>query len=265
MLKMLFTGFSYLGYLLKAKTPHGVHSPFVYDFVTKVLYDKTYYVNYKRVEEQRQRLLKNKNLIEIEDFGHASGKFGYHTYLRKVRDVVKRSSITPKQGQLLHRIIKYIKPEIILEMGTSAGISSIYQVSASPDSFYIGIEGSATTAALAEENLKRFSHHNNYSMVIGNFDVMLQNVLEKIDKLDYVFIDGNHNYKSTIKYFNQLLPLTHADSVLIFHDIYWSKGMVQAWEEIKRNEKVVITLDLFFMGIVFFKPGITKQDFIIKF
>lgn len=250
---------------MKSTTKHGVHSPFVFDFITKVIEDKTKYVSYSRVEEQRAKLLKNKNLVEIVDFGAASGNAGYSTILEQVRHIARRTSIPQSQGQLLHRIVKYFKPMMMLEMGTSLGISSIYQVSAAPQSFFIGIEGCATTAAIAEQNLQKFSDNKSYSIVIGNFNISLPHVLSKLEKLDYAFIDGNHAYKPTMEYFSRLLPYFHEDSVLIIHDIYWSSGMEEAWKEIKANPEVTVTINLFHMGLVFFRKGMPKQDFIIRF
>jgi len=250
---------------MKSTTKHGVHSPFVFDFITKVIEDKTKYVSYSRVEEQRAKLLKNKNLVEIVDFGAASGNAGYSTILEQVRHIARRTSIPQSQGQLLHRIVKYFKPMMMLEMGTSLGISSIYQVSAAPQSFFIGIEGCATTAAIAEQNLQKFSDNKSYSIVIGNFNISLPHVLSKLEKLDYAFIDGNHAYKPTMEYFSRLLPYFHEDSVLIIHDIFWSNGMEEAWKEIKANPEVTVTINLFHMGLVFFRKGMPKQDFIIRF
>ncbi len=255
----------FINYRFKSKTKYGVHSPFVFEFITKVLEDKTYYVSYNKVAELRKRLLNNKNVIEIVDFGAGAGPAGYRTQLEKVQSIARRSSITPKEGQLLHRIVKYFQPEIMLELGTSLGISSMYEVSGSPESFFIGMEGCATTAAIAEQNLSKLIDRDNYSIVIGNFNNMLPGVLQKLEMVDYVFIDGNHAYKPTMNYFNQLLPYFHENSVLILHDIHWSADMEEAWKEIKEDEKVSITLDLFSMGIVFFRKGLPKQDFIIRF
>ena len=113
--------------------------------------------------------------------------------------------------------------------------------------------------------LEKFLDDKNFSLVIGDFNIMLPGVLEKLNKLDYAFIDGNHAYEPTISYFMKLLPYAQANSVFIFHDIYWSKGMEAAWNEIKDNPKVTITIDLFYMGIIFFRQGIPKQNFILRF
>jgi predicted O-methyltransferase YrrM len=255
----------YLKYLKKAKTKFGIHSPFVFDFITNVIEDKTIYQDYNDIEDRRAKLLRNKNIIETVDFGAYAGKGGYHTSLQRIQAIAKKSAISSKQGQLLYRIVKYLQPDYMLELGTSLGISSIYQVAPLQHPFFIGIEGCASTAAIAEENLARFSHNSNYSLVIGNFNVVLPEVLQKLTKLDYAFIDGNHAYKPTMEYFNMLLPLTQENTLLIFHDIYWSQGMERAWNDIKQNPQVTITIDLFHMGLVFFRKGMPKQDFIIRF
>lgn len=255
----------YLKYLQKAKTKHGIHSPFVYDFITNVMGDKTQYVTYKKIEEHRKRLLHNKNVVEIVDFGAGASSGSYKTSFAKVKDIARKKAISPKQGQLLHRIVRYFKPEIILEMGTSLGISSVYQVSSFHDFLFIGMEGCATTAAIANQSIKKILDDKNFSLVIGDFNVMLPGVLEKLNKLDYAFIDGNHSYEPTMSYFNQLLPYARENSIFIIHDIYWSKGMEKAWNEIKNNPIVTITIDLFYMGIIFFRQGIPKQNFILRF
>ncbi|HLO89532.1 MAG: class I SAM-dependent methyltransferase [Chloroflexota bacterium] len=257
--------FKYSLYLKNAKTKHGVHSPFVFDLITKVFEDRTVYPVYNRVEETRKKLLHNRNLLEIVDFGANAGRAGYTTSFEKVKDIARRSSITPKQGQLLYRLVRYFKPDVILELGTSLGMSSIYQVSGSPDSFFIGMEGCATTAAIAEENLKRYTDPQNYSMVIGNFNTMLTGVIEKIQKVDFVFLDGNHAYRPTLHYFSQLMPIMHDESVMVIHDIYWSRDMEKAWQEIKNDARVTISIDLYRMGIIFFRKGMPKQDFILRF
>lgn len=265
MLNKLQQLFKYLKYLKNAKSKHGVHSPFVYELITKVFEDKTIYTSYTRIEELRNKLLHNRNLLEVVDFGASAGRAGYTTSFQRVKDIAKKSSISPAHGQLLFKLVKYLKPDVILELGTSLGMSSIYQVSGSPDSFFIGMEGCATTAAIAEENLRKFTESQNYSMVIGNFSKMLPGVTEKLTKVDYVFLDGNHAYKPTIHYFSELVPLMNENSVMVIHDIYWSKDMERAWKEIKMDNRVTVSIDIFHMGIIFFRKGMPKQDFILRF
>ena len=81
---------------------------------------------------------------------------------------------------------------------------------------------------------------------------------------DLIFFDGNHQKEATLNYFNQLLPLAHNDSVFIFDDIHWSKGMEEAWEKIKKHPEVRVTIDSFYWGIVFFRKEQEKEHFTIR-
>ncbi|MBK9358768.1 MAG: class I SAM-dependent methyltransferase [Bacteroidales bacterium] len=94
---------------------------------------------------------------------------------------------------------------------------------------------------------------------------MLPGLLRQTAIIDYAFIDGNHTKEATLRYFGQLVKHAGNNSVYIFHDIHWSAEMEQAWNEIKNHEKVIITIDLFHMGLVFFRKELSRQHFIIRF
>lgn len=254
----------YLVYLMRAKTRHGIHSPFVYEFADKVLNDKKKHPAYLLVEKQRSLLFRNPNLVEIIDFGAGKGRIGYSTHLRRVKDIAARAGIPVKYGRLLHRIVLYFKPEVLLEMGTSLGISTMYQAAAAPGSAFYAMEGCASTAEFAVTNLNAIGARE-VKMTMGNFDIVLPGLLDQIEVIDYAFIDGNHTKSATLNYFNQLLAHAGNNSVFIVHDIHWSAGMEQAWNEIKKNGRVTVTIDLFFMGLIFFRKELSPQHFIIRF
>ncbi|MCW3106757.1 MAG: class SAM-dependent methyltransferase, partial [Segetibacter sp.] len=100
----------------------------------------------------------------------------------------------------------------------------------------------------------------------GNFDNTLQPELNKISQVDFAFIDGNHRKEPTIRYFEQLLTKATEYSVFIFDDIHWSEGMEEAWKYIQKHPSVTLTIDLFFIGLVFFrKEQKVAQHFSIRF
>ena len=105
----------------------------------------------------------------------------------------------------------------------------------------------------------------NIEVEVGDFDAILDYVLKNVDQLDMVFVDGNHRKEPTLNYFERCIELAGEDSVFMFDDIHWSYGMNQAWNAIKKDERVSITIDLFWIGLVFFKKDIVKQNFIIKY
>ena len=253
----------YIKYLALAKTKYNIHSPFVYDLITEVMEDKTDYPVYSVVNNLKSSLLKNFNPLETIDFGAGATAFPYSTKIRKVNKIAKQTKQPDKIAHLLFRIVKHFKPDTILELGTSLGISSIYFSYASPQGKITTIEGCANVAAEAQNNFNKLSLKN-INLLIGNFDTILPKYLKKINNLDFVFFDGNHRKEPTVKYFKDCLPKANENSIFVFDDIHWSEGMEEAWEIIKNTPEVTVTIDLFYMGIVFFKKDISKQDFILK-
>lgn len=251
----------YTKYLSKAKNRHGIHSPFVYQLLDEVVYDKTNYPDYEQVESIRLALLNRTDEIEITDLG--AGSTINTSNRRKVADIAKNSAKGGKWGELLFRLARHFQPETMLELGTSLGIGSLYQSLGNPNGNLTTFEGCPNTATIAQE---QFAQANvNPNIVEGNFDDTLQPYLDSIKKLDWAFIDGNHQKEPTIRYFHQCLEKCHNDSVLLFDDIYWSKGMAEAWQNIKTDERVSVTLDMFQLGIVFLRKQQPKQDFIIRY
>jgi len=264
MLKSLRFFLRYLNYISKAKSKYHIHSPFVFELITRVIENEFAYPDYKTAEAIRQEMLGNNSLIETIDFGASAGKQSYTTSFKKISEIVKNSAVSPKYGQLLYRFAKHFEPQTILEIGTSLGISTIYQALASPKSKIICLEGCANTTEKAQENFKKL-YLNNIELYIGNFDTLLPKVIQKIQTIDFAFIDGNHRKDPTINYFEQCLPLASNDTVFVFDDIHWSEGMEEAWHYVIAHPKVTLSIDLFFMGIIFFKEELSKQDFIIRY
>ncbi|HEY6506182.1 MAG TPA: class I SAM-dependent methyltransferase [Chitinophagaceae bacterium] len=240
-----------------------MHSPFVFHFITKVLNDKANYPAYQPVENLRQQLLTNETLLEIEDMGAGSGIS--KTTRRSIASVAKHAAKPKKFGELLYRMAKTYQPRIIIELGTSLGITTSYLSLAAPGAKIITMEGAQTVAAVAKENFKKLNL-DNVSLAEGNFDHTLSSVLNGQQSVDLCYIDGNHRREPTERYFQQLLPKINNDSILIFDDIHWSKEMEQAWETIKQHQAVKCSIDLFFIGIVLFRQEFKeKQHFIIRF
>ena len=91
----------------------------------------------------------------------------------------------------------------------------------------------------------------NIQLLIGDFSKTLPVALDKIGRLDYAYIDGNHQKTPTLAYFEQCLEYSHSDTIFVFDDIHWSAEMESAWNEIKEHPKVTLTIDLFYMGLIF--------------
>lgn len=253
----------YVYYLLRSKTPHGVHSPFVYKLFSEAIRtsDEKFYA-FDKIEYLRSLLLKNKNEINITDLG-AGSKIN-KSRQRKISDIAKSSAKSPKYGQMLFRIVNFLKPKNIIELGSSLGISTAYLASPIKTTQVFSLEGCSETAQIAAKNFKKLDLPN-IKLILGNFDNTLPILLNSFESVDFVFIDGNHTKEATLRYFNQCLNKINEDTLLIFDDIHWSKEMEEAWKIIYTNEQVCVSIDLFFVGFVFFRKGQIKEHFILRF
>ena len=243
-----------------SKSKFGIHSPFVYQlFETVFKKGIEIPIIFKFIENHRTELLKNDQLIEIDDFG--TGKKG-----RKIKiGSIAASSLMPKKNaQLIYRLIKFFKPKNILELGTSLGVTTLYMSSAKPDSRIISIEGSPEIAKIANSSFVKFNFKN-IELVQANFDEILQEKLIEMEEVDLVIFDGNHTKLATLKYFELCLKFCNNETIFIFDDIRWSQEMKEAWLKIINHKSSIVTLDLFFLGVVFLRTEQQKEHFVIRF
>lgn len=252
----------YLKHRFTANSRHGTHSPFVYKLVDEVIYDFKSNIEYNVIEQHRKKLLNDDRFITVTDLGAGSHLNKNRT--KKVKEIAKNALKSPRLAQLIYRLAKDNQPKNSIELGTCLGLTTAYLAKAAPEAAVLTIEGCPETAAIANENFKSLNL-TNVELLVGNFDELLPTEIEKRSKLDFVYIDGNHRKEATLNYFKWCLPKVHQSSILIFDDIYWSKGMKEAWEEIKQHPQVTVTIDLFWIGLVFFKTDQAKEHFKIKF
>lgn len=238
-----------------------MHSPFVFQLVTKCFYDKKHYAEYSILKSYRNALLQNNNTIEVTDFGAGSRVFKSNT--RQIAKIAKTAGITPKRAELLFRITKYFQPENILEIGTSLGLATSALSLGNPKATITTLEGCENTLAVAQKQFKEFKLANVHS-VASEFNCFLSNCQLNTEHCQLIYFDGNHSKAATLEYFELLLPTITNETVWIFDDIHWSTDMEEAWEIIKQHPKVTVTIDTFQWGLVFFRSEQEKEHFVIR-
>jgi predicted O-methyltransferase YrrM len=258
---MLFQIKSYLKFLWHSKNEHAVHSPFVFNLITKCFYDKHSKPEYSILETYRNSLLRNTNTIEVTDFGAGSKVFKSNK--RSVSKIAKTAGISSKRAELLFRIVHYFQSENILEIGTSLGLAAAALSLGNKKATITTLEGCNNTMAVAKVTLQKFCFTNVALITteFGNF-INAENLQSKI--FDLLYFDGNHQKKATLEYFEQLLPTVTNDTVWILDDIHWSLQMQESWKIIQEHPLVTVTIDTFDWGFVFFRREQPKEHFIIR-
>lgn len=245
-----------------------LHSPFIFNLYNSCIARQKPLPEFAPIEDLRKDLKQNKQVITQTDFG-ASGE----QQPVKQKTIAQLASLHAKParlGQLIYRLTAQYRYTHILELGTSLGITGSYIAKALQQHYqpaqvnFHTIEGSVEIASQARKNFEALQLHNYVRQMTGNFDEVLDPVLKAYEQIDLAFIDGNHRYAPTLEYFNKILPLCHNDTLLIFDDIYWSEGMTKAWEEIKAHPSVTVSVDLFFIGLVYFRKEQVKEHFKLR-
>ncbi len=256
--------FKYSNYLLSAKTAHGVHSPFVFKLIHEFIEAKnTDYYPFKELNKVRKELLANETFIEVTDLGAGSKVF--KDGKRKVSQIAKVGISKKKFSELFFKLVNFCDAKTVVELGTSIGLNTLYFAKANSKTTIHTIEGCKELSKFASQLAKK-EKVDNINFLTGNFDDEFPKLLKRISKLDLLFVDGNHRYQPTISYFKMALEKRSESSVFIFDDIHWSEEMEKAWNEIKSYPEVTLTIDLFFVGLVFFrKEQKEKQHFVLKY
>ena len=219
-------------------------------FINEILEDTRHYYAFTDIERLRYAQLQNKNHIKVTD--HGAGSLVNKDEVRTVGNILKYSAISPASGQFLFRLCRYFKPDTILELGTSLGISGAYLACAAPHARMISIEGCPETRQLAQDHFGLL-RLNNIALYEGTFEEQLPQALFRLKKLDLLYIDGDHRAGQSLKYFNQCLDYAHPKSIFVIADIHWSDEMEKFWAYIRQHPQVSISIDLFHFGLLFFQ------------
>jgi predicted O-methyltransferase YrrM len=246
----------YLKYRLKAQSSHGAHSPFIYKLIETLIDDKNCtFAEFEQLDVVRKRLLKDTQTLTIEDLGAGSSILKSRT--RKVSDIAKHSISQKRFSEFYFKLINYFNHQIVIELGTSLGLNTVYLARSGKQTKVYSIEGSKALHDYAKQIITNYPT-NNVELLYGSFDREFEPLLKKLKHIDFLLVDGNHTYQATLRYFKNALPYIHENTLIVFDDIYWSEGMTKAWEEIKAHPQVSVTLDFYYCGLVFFKSGFAE-------
>lgn len=259
MLRKAYPFFSYIYYWLKKEDAYSLQSPFLFRLTNRLQVFITSRENEDLdIEQYRDSLLNSTEIISVNDLGAGSKRIKQP--LRKISDVTKFSTSTRKYAQLYQFFCSNTPAKTILELGTCVGITSRYLANIAEGRIFT-FEGSEELARVAQPD----TYYENLELIIGDLTVTLPSFLDKIEQVDFAFIDATHTYEATLSYFRQIVTKVKPESILIIGDIHWSKDMNHAWETIKSHPSVRLSLDYYECGVLFFDfPG-QKSEYILDF
>jgi predicted O-methyltransferase YrrM len=255
---------TYLHHLRKRRSIQYIHSPFLYALMLDVFNDtsKNQLPLFHEIEQQRKKLLQSSEVLSFKDLG-AGGDGTNGLKQVKVARVARRSLKQARYARFLYRLAKYLRAVHIVELGTSLGITTAY-LSAVPGALVHTVEGDANIREVALANWAALSI-NHVDSHVFNLNEKWQELVHSMDRIDLLFIDANHKKEAMLLYYQQAKPRLHEKSVVVFDDIYWSEDTQQAWEVLKKETDVTLSLDIFQMGILFFDKNLSKENFILKY
>ena len=274
---------SWLKHQLTARNTggHGVHSPYLFEWVRMVMSDKNTYYVWDEIEEIRQEMLKDTRELEFVDYGSGILKVE-NGERRRVCDIAKGSLARRKEAQLLARLVGWLgrplltspsrggigdeasedrKGLTIVELGTSLGVTTAYLAAMDSRNKVVTYEGCPAVAEVARANWEKLGL-SNIACVVGEITVdSLQLAVDRLSGIDVAFIDANHTCEATLTYFNALASRVHEKSVVVVDDIHYNEDMEKAWKAICADERVTTTMDLYRMGLVFFDKHYWRKHY----
>ena len=274
---------SYLKHQLTARHTggHGIHSPYLFEWVRMVMADDNSYYAWAKIEEIREQLLRDEREVTFVDYGsgRALSSSPADANKRLVKDIAKGSLAQKKYAQMLARLVRWLgsaNPQYlskrkedrglnIVELGTSLGVTTAYLATMNKGDKVLTFEGCNAVAEIAKENWKLLEI-NNIECRVGEVteESLRLAMVDLQGGLDVAFIDANHTYEGTKSYFNVLVEKVHEKTVIVVDDIHYNQAMEKAWMEICADERVTSTMDLYQMGMVFFDKHYWKRNYKIR-
>ncbi len=239
----LWRSLQFSKWLIKSKSCHSIHSPLLFKLCRYVFCQPLY--------ESIWLFKKWSSLVPPQ-----------------YKSIATKSALHPFDAKLLLGLTRFINPEFIIEIGTGFGFSTTILYHATPKSSILTFEKDVERLSIAQKTF-----FNLHTVKYSSQKVMFINQRFPTDSLNIctsqpylVFIDGGHNEQQMNSYSKWLFQHLPESSIIVLHDIYWSKEMLKVWKAFWHNDRTTFWIDMFRLGIlildyparkmkVFLRPG----------
>lgn len=213
-------------YKVRHHRGHGVHSPFVFNLINKVIEEKSPY-------------------------------YAYLDIRREVNKIITPSLYVQKQNLLAFRLVNYFNAFNILELGSKFGVNTLSMLTFSKQAHCYCYEPDIQKKEIAEKILNNYL--SQVTFLNSPFDI-------KVNALfDAIFIDLKHNSCIAKDNFDQVLALCSEKTFLFVDGIRENEKLNQIWSCLSDNERRTAKLDFFHFGILFFNKQVSRWDYQISF
>ena len=254
------TGFTLLSFLrnrIKGKRWDSFHSPYLFRLFSYMRNDREMLDAFSRIEALRRKWQKDETIIERNDFGTGS-IHSEKSQSEKISTIANRSLSYPFQCRCLARLVQLENPGLILELGTSLGISTAYLQSGAPKSKVITVEGDPALAKLASQTFEQLEM-TQIQLVVSTFEEFLEKEKNEA-KIDILFLDGHHEAIALLKYYEKLKTRFTPRTIVIIDDIFWSRDMHDGWKTLINMPEVTQSVNCFQFGVLFFRNEFLDKE-----
>ena len=230
---------------------HGVHSPFVFDLITKVVEEKESYYCYERLSAVRKQLQQNCDKIICRDREYA------------IKDFLNKFCFSEREYQLLFRLANRFQPQTIYVLGSDLGLAPLYLTSWSERASCIVFEREPSMAVVARKVVDKYSYASIYIQAFDNPEIADDSIIDLIvwgnTYTDFAGDTKHDDNAFSIEAFKGFLPYLNDNSIMIVSGINSSRKNQETWKMICSIPEVTVTLDLYSLGIVFFNPKLHRK------
>lgn len=255
-LRKTFLRKSILGYRkLRHGRGYGVHSPFVYALITKVIEEQHPYYCYQDIDKLRKQYLFRTDAVTYPD---RRGSNRQHRV--PIGRLLKREAITARKGMLLFRLANYYKPVHLLQIGSSYDFSAVYlSAYAKGLSFHV-LEAVSAFVPVSREMYGKAAF-NPITLHTGDYETTLPGVLKDLRSVDLVFFNTCHEQNDPVRLFRECIKQASPQAIFIFNEIKSNRLMRACWQEVCASSGVTVTVDLYTIGIAFCDPKLHKRTY----
>jgi len=224
---------------LRYRKGHGVHSPFVYNFITKIVEEKATFYAFDEIEKCRREILSQKNDLSI---------------------LTAKETQSTKYGALLFRIVNFFRCQTVLQIGGSTGIMSLYLAMASKHCDCFALEERQNLLNTIRDFA--LAHNlNKLHCVEGDAKEALIKLQSVSTKTDLIFINQLPASISTEELLSLCQSLRHKETIMIINEIMRNKSMKKLWMTMRSHPQTRVSIDLFALGILFFDDRLPKKHY----